>query len=645
MKTNRVFLSPMVLIAALSISGLTIPRQAKAQGTRKDFCGILASGLQSEAARFQNNSALTNEERSQEIRKRVRDNFVNIVNAPSCFFQANISNPSTSIAIAPARTSLWNVFGSLSGSQQQGSSLSSTGSTNAVSKPSGQSAMSEEFGGFNASSGTSSLTLQWSPGTTFTDLTAVGFVQLCIDKNLPKGCISPSVLKGLAPLTLKVTGNTSSSGQSLTGTAATPGSTAPAQQVTVSSKGNSGPGFGGITVQYSIMGSKSKAAAAALTDNSKSSSAAGKKAGASPTDAPPVVKQYVAEAKLADQTYVDLDQCDIFKAWKSSAEGVLTEQVGSAPARSQNEVQTAIENQYTSLLTNMVKSTSCRAALQDFREFFAAILEAKTYEDFQAQKDASKTPEVALEYDLNTPQNKPSYSSAKATFTYSFGNRNDQGSANSKKGDASPGSKAQNEVHQYAKAQVDAMTSAPPGSHSTQQTTANAKPEAEANTAPWSLTMTGAADVYNAAPPSSVPSSSHLRDIQAGAEIAYLFSPTDKSGAIRQLIGDVTAAAAYSYQDQTSPAILTGAALNDFAGLPSSTTTAYAKRGVIHLGQVRLGFGKGGNTSFPLAFTYSNRTELVVHPTWGLQFGISYNLTSLFGSPGAARPASTSGDK
>jgi hypothetical protein len=83
-----------------------------------------------------------------------------------------------------------------------------------------------------------------------------------------------------------------------------------------------------------------------------------------------------------------------------------------------------------------------------------------------------------------------------------------------------------------------------------------------------------------------------------------------------------------------SPALLTGPALSDFTGLPSSTTTAYAQRGVIHLGQAKLGFGTGNNMTFPLVFTYSNRSELVVHPTWGLQFGVTYNLSSLLSSFG-----------
>lgn len=54
-------------------------------------------------------------------------NVLPIVNDPSCFFEANVS-------ITPLRTNLWDAIESLSPAQQQGSSLSSSGSTNAVSK-------------------------------------------------------------------------------------------------------------------------------------------------------------------------------------------------------------------------------------------------------------------------------------------------------------------------------------------------------------------------------------------------------------------------------------------------------------------------------------------------------------------------------
>jgi hypothetical protein len=55
------------------------------------------------------------------------------------------------------------------------------------------------------------------------------------------------------------------------------------------------------------------------------------------------------------------------------------------------------------------------------------------------------------------------------------------------------------------------------------------------------------------------------------------------------------------------------------------------------------GGGTGTNLSFPVAFTYSNRTELVVHPAWGLQVGISYNLTSLFSSSGTTKSGNPPG--
>jgi hypothetical protein len=610
------------------------------------FCLMPNSQCQNECSQFAKD--ILKETNPAKISLLISNNYVNFTNNPVCFIDANQTNKeqpqvkalqsAAEQAIAPARTSLWNVFESLSGSQQQGSSLSSSGSTNAVSKPSGPSSLAEEFGGFNETSGTSSMTLQWAPGTTFTDLALTGLVPLCLEKNIPKGCISPGLLKGLSPFTFKVTGNTSNGSQSLTGKAAAPVSTGTTQPVTVS-KGLSGVSFAGLTVEYSFFGSKDKAAAKELTDKSDSSSQTA------------TVKQYLDELASAHFTVDELSKCDVYNNWKAGAADDLRKQAeevrkqaGSTPEgyltdEQVSHFQQTIENEYRSLLTGMLKSRSCQSSLLAFRKLFAAILEAKTYDDFNAQQNASKKPEVALEYDLNTPQNKPSYSSAKATLNYSFGNPKKQVPEPPKKGDTASLTRQQNDIHDYASKQIDVLASATKANSSLtiQETTANAKPKAEANTAPWSLTVTGTADIYNSAPASSIPSSSQLRDIQAGAEIAYLFAPSDKSGTIRQLIGDVTAAAAYSYQDQTSPAILTGAALSDFTGLPSSTTTAYAQRGVIHLGQVRLGLGKGGNTNFPIAFTYSNRTELVVHPTWGLQFGISYNLTSLLGSSGASK--------
>jgi hypothetical protein len=623
----------LALLAALSFS-----RASLAADKQVDFCNLIATDL------LQDPTLLTT-------------NVTDIINNPSCFIQANISNPLANVLIAPARTSLWNTFESLSGSQQQGSSLSSTGSTNAVSKPSGPSALVQEFGGANATTSASASTIQWAPGTMFTNLAVTGVDYLCFEKNVPKGCISPGLLKGLAPLTIKVTANTGG-GQTATGTATTPTSPSTSQPVTVSSKGTSGPGFAGLTVQYSFFGSKSKAAATALTGktapstkdkDSKAPSAKDKDAKTAATDSSAIVSYYATELKAANRSHAALENCDVYSSWQSSAQVDLSQRISktavSSPSSDQvREIQWAIQNQYATLLTNMLKSKSCAPAIEKLGAMLGAMLEAETYEDFASQQKTSKTPELALEYDLNTPQNKPGYSSVKGAFTWSFGAPK-KPVPGKPTGDGKDTNAEQSGIRSYAKTQATVAASAGSGAsvQAGKQASANAKPQAKANVSPWSLTMNGNADFYNSQPPSSVPSANRVRELQFGSELSYLFTPSGNSGALHSLIGPFTAAAAYSYQDQTSPAMFTGPALTGFTGLPASTTTAYTQRGVIHLGQVRLNLGTGSNLTCPLAFTYSNRSELVVHPTWGVQFGVSYNLTSLFNSFGSSKSGSSEG--
>jgi hypothetical protein len=562
----------------------------------------------------------------------VEKNVLDIVKSPTCFIEANVQKTDAVQALAPARASLLNAFTGLSGSQQQGSSLSSSGSTNAVSKPSGPTSLIEEFGGVNATAGTSSFTVQWSPGTMFTNLALTGANYLCLSKDEPKGCISASLLENLTPLTVKITANTSSGSSSLAGAATTPSSTSSSQPVSVSSKGASGPGFAGLTAQYSFMGSRSKAGVSSLTSSNSSPNTAA------------TLQYYLSELSTANNLAVNLLQCQAYTDWKAAAKNNFVKsgnvvQAASPTTEQIRQLDEQIEQEYRSLLTSMLGSQSCLSSVKELNVLYAAILEAETYEDFAAVQQSSAMPELALEYDLNTPQNQPSYSSAKISANWQFGKGTPNAPAAPTKANPNPTrTPEQEQIEDYAGNQAAVAASSPGGAGSEQkETAAVAKPVAQANAQPWSLTVTGTADIYNGEPPSSVPSASHLRDIQAGAEISYLFSPSANSSALRSFIGPITAAAAYSYQDQTSPAILTGPALTDFTGLPSSTTSAYAQRGVIHLGQLRLGFGTGSNTTFPLAFTYSNRTELITHPVWGVQFGVTYNMTSLFTSSGTAK--------
>jgi hypothetical protein len=596
----------------------------------------------------------------------------------SCFAEATQAD--ASYTLLPMRTGLWKAVNNYGGSQQTGASASSGASTNAVSKPSGPTALAEEFGGANVTTGTSSTTLQWSPGTLLQNLVLTGVASVCPlpSTSLPStpGCISEKTIENLSGLTLKITGNTSGNSSSPTGTAASAstGATSTAQQVKISSQGTSGASFSGLTVQYSFGGkSKARTAVAAAKDKQNYDKA---KAANLPTDSTKVttaansqaVQYHSTELAALVQAAETAGTCKATVSWATglAAPGSLFEKITSLrndlsrPATSETNIDQIAESlraSYLGLYNQInVESSECKNLRTELSSLYASMLEAIAYDDLStAQKG-----DLGVEYDLNTPQNKPSYSTVKLNYSHSWGKATGASPKTSQAVDSnstgagklSDGKKQENQPAPMSSAQAKfhakGMAAAPKvvgdGTSTTNSFASQALKQATTTPSPWTFNASGVVDIYNSEPPSGVPNASHLRDIQAGAEISYIFAPTRRvtsingsqtvtpPGSFRQFIGNVTAAAAYSYQDQTSPAILTGPALSGFTGLPSSTTAAYAQRGVIHLGQVRLGFGSGTNVSFPLAFTYSNRTELIVHPTWMAQFGVSYNLNSLFGS-------------
>jgi hypothetical protein len=602
-------------------------------------------------------------------------NVLGVVNSISCFIQANQADPATRQAIAPARGSIWNALQSMNSAQQQGSSVSSSASTNAVSKPSGPSSLIEEFGGVNTTSGTSSATVQWAPGTMLTNLVYNDVIDICTGLASP-GCISSKLIKGLTPLTFKVTANTSGPSPSVNGTSSGSGSSA-AQPVTATSATASKPGFSGLTVQYSIYGSKSRTAASSLANDSKPQGAKGSTTSTTSTIPADVMASFQNELTKANAGVNDLATCSVFESWEQPTKDKLNAALREV-SDSQVKTEAAIVSTYQELFKGMLKSPDCNTAVAAIRAIYGAVLEAKAYEDFGSSTTSSTDkPEFGLEYDLNTPQTSPSSSSVKLSGNWQFGGKKaatKTATTANQATTAAAGASTTTEsaIHIFANQQAQKMLSlkarpndtakaiktsavapsspspaaagsavAPPNPNSAKLTAAQAKQAAGTSTPPWSITTTGTVEFYNQQPPSTVPSGSHWKDFQLGAEIAYLFAPGASAGPLRKLIGDVSASGAYSYQDQMSPALLTGPALSDFTGLPSSTTTAYAQRGVIHLGQAKLGFGTGTNMTFPLVFTYSNRSELVVHHTWGLQFGISYNFTSLLSSFGGGNSNST----
>jgi hypothetical protein len=144
----------------------------------------------------------------------------------------------------------------------------------------------------------------------------------------------------------------------------------------------------------------------------------------------------------------------------------------------------------------------------------------------------------------------------------------------------------------------------------------------------FTFTANGAFAIYDSAPSSSIPGASRLRDALVAIETDYALP---KLG----YLGSATLSGAYYFQDQTSPAILNvtpGSPVSgvSFTGLSSSATQVYAQKGQIHVGQIRLGLGSAASGfKFPIAFTFSNRTELITTPAFRAQIGISYDFDSL----------------
>jgi hypothetical protein len=142
----------------------------------------------------------------------------------------------------------------------------------------------------------------------------------------------------------------------------------------------------------------------------------------------------------------------------------------------------------------------------------------------------------------------------------------------------------------------------------------------------WTFTGNFAAAIYDSQPATSIPGAGRLRDIQAGFE-------GDRVLPSIPLLGQTTLSGAYYFQYQSSPSILKvtpGTPISGitFIGLPPNATQIFTQKGNIHLAQIKWALGTGKNLRFPVAFSYSNRTDLISKPEWRAQFGITYDFSS-----------------
>jgi hypothetical protein len=522
---------------------------------------------------------------------------VDIVSQFSCFSEVANQQGQT---IVIQRASLKDVLAAArkqtnTANQQQGASVGSSATTTPVSKVGGPSSIMQEFGGVSETASGSSTTFQFAPGTVISSLTSNELVPLCNPSLIvDKHCIDGFKGKLLMPITLGITANTSSSSQSLTATA-TPGGSGKAQPVNVTSNGTVRPTFGGISVKYAFPFWANEARAQYSPDYSKTAVSA--------TD----LLKYLGNVNAYNQ-------------WQLATTIALQKVLDSVPKDQPEARLEALTNSFSAQYPLVFSALDIGHSIELRRKFSGYLADTQTIYAARlltaaaAEVTNSSIPHLGAEYDLSTPQNQPAYSTYKLNFSYQFPTKTNKASTET----AATGKDTSKEL-------------------AIAGTAATGKSTASSTAPPFTISAMFGASSFNSQPSSSIPSASLLRDIQAGAEISYLCHTSSTLGWVGSIIGDTTLAGAYYYQDQTSPSILNGLPSTiTFTGLPSTASQVYTKRGVINLAQLRLGFGSGSNVSFPVSATYSNRTELITHPTWGLQFGLSYNLSSLFASAGTS---------
>jgi hypothetical protein len=584
-RTERSALLGFVLFAA---AGLLM-----AQGAPYADCHSVAAGIAKVTTRWSDRQAAA---------LKATTSLQNVIEHAPCF--------ATFLGGVPIDAKLVRFYLAASNHQQQSSPSGSSSATSPVSKPSGSNSVIQDIGGLTASNSGSSFTVQVAPGDLFSDLASAGLIQYCTASLHLSNCVSRSFLGLASRTTLSATVNTSTSGQQVTGAASS--STGSTAAGTVSSTGDSRPTFGGVSAKY----------VAIYTHQNKSSKDDGGVSSASMT--PSTASELAISAGISVEA---LGKCDAYKKWLGPGNQISAADAGE-DAQHVAKIYGLIQTQYRALAKNMSKDATCADAI---KQILGVVKNVSSYQAALARDVYlnAATPLLGFEYDFTTPVNKPNYHSAKANFSWQ-----------------SPVSSCEQAVTTTTRNAKISASSTPTASTVSGKKCDSTTSNRDGSTAPsptWTINASAGADIYAGQPSSSV-SVTLLRDVQAGAEIDYVIASSTWGSShpvLQQIfssIGDTTIAGAYYYQDQTSPSFLNGPPSTiTFDGLPSGATQIYTERGPINLGQVRLGFGTGKSARFPLAFTYSNRSELIVHPTWGVQFGISYDLSSLLSSGSSSK--------
>jgi hypothetical protein len=540
-------------------------------------------------------------------------------NAHDCLYDlAAQRNDDMQKDIAAARQSLLTAVANYSPQAQQGATTSSASSVSPISKLLGLTSIGEEFAGVNVSSASSSMTFSVSGQTLLEDLVTHEVLLPCL-QGQTSHCIKKSAYGFWRRFTPSVSAITTSATKGMANSTATP------TPVTLSTPGSTWPSFGGFGLKY----------VAKFRDSSTGAANPG----------PDVTTLLKNELKVDQES----DKCPEYQTAVNELVEAMSE------TKTEEAFDAAYIKGYPGLLSEFGKClTNSSDNIADFQQYAAAQAISLVADD-----DANTTPMIGFEYDLNTPLNQPSYSTAKGSFSWQWG----KPPAAAKGAAPSSGSAATSVTNKemwasaVRKEAVSTITNPPasaaPGAaanapastnNAGSPTTATTKAAAGAETPTWTINLMVDGEFYNTQPPSSVPSEQRLRDVQVGFEADWVLRGSHSPNSFIKFIGDSTLSGSYLYQDQTSAAIVNAPPSGiSFSNLPSTASTVYATRGPINLGQIRWGLGTGSNLTFPIAFTYSNRSALIDHPIKGLQFGISYNLSSLFSNNSGSSKAGAAG--
>ena len=524
---------------------------------------------------------------------------------------------------------------------QTGAPAGSNGTTSAVSKPITPLSLATEYGGITSSTSNQTMTLQTTLDGIPSALATHGISPYCISPlvTIP-GCVSRKNLQLLNRFGVGVTANTSSSSQNVKGTAAPAQGTA--QPASLTSAGTTAASLSSVFAKTTIWRGAYKLPAQGPPGKNLEAAKFVLAYGLSDLDlAPPdkenppklmtlltwknyrdwqrtCVARIFTKEKLKSASTSEIN--DLFFRYYARIVGILFRgQSGACSSTSPPDLVTG------DALIAKPDTPQGKELVSAFETYIAAA------SLFEAQLDqmvlAAAAPVLSFEYDYNTPVNQPTTSTAKLVFSKA-GLQKRCASSSKKTEDSGKKPDDKNTVDAAAKPMATADSK-------------DKKPNPCANSTDGSCinqltgTLNAGGNFYNSAP-SSVPGAGAFRDAQVGAELDYAVC-TSSANPIWSFMANATFGLAYYYQDQVSPSILKvtpGMSVSgiNIVGLASTTSSVFSKKGPINFAQFKYGLGTGKNVKFPIAFSYSNRTDLITKPLWSAQFGVSYDFSSLLNS-------------